>query len=606
MKAYPYGLADFRALRQDNYFYADRTDMIPAIEQAGKQLIFLRPRRFGKSLLVSMLASYYDLNQAEEFDKLFGDLAIGRNPTSRHSQYFVLRWDFSKVLVDADPSVIQQNLFKHINGCIRTFYQEYSERVHPEAIDPDNAIVSFENLLLALQPCENPLYVLIDEYDNFANNVAMSQQATDHSRYDRLLVGEGSMKTVFATLKAAVGEGRLDRLFVTGVSPMVLSDMTSGFNTAINISFEPPFAQACGFTETEVRTELTQLTPDVDEVLNRMRLLYNGYSFDPDQPETRLYHPTLALYFLDSLLKKGKPPDQPLDTNLRMDKDKISWFAHVIGGNHTLQKLTEDSQLLTVPGFAMQFQLEQLLEKNVSQDDLAILITYFGMATLAGRNPYNEIQLRIPNTVIRSLYIDELRQRLVPDFYHQTELKDAANQVFRAGDIEPLCELMENRVLHMFSNRDYRHGEATVKSAFMTALFNDTQYLPISEATVGRRYADAVFLVKSELRHTDLKDILVEFKDLKLSDLKMDATQVNALSREELQRLPQVIASLSEAREQRHAYAQSLLAQYPQARLHPFTVVCLGFERLVWETSPPAQPDAGSSVLTVRRDGGPA
>jgi hypothetical protein len=588
MKKYPYGLADFARMRRQGMFYADRTSLIPLIEEAGIQLAFLRPRRFGKSLLISMLANYYDVNMADEFDDLFGDLAIGENPTPRHNTYLVLQWDFSGVMSDPDPRVTQKNFFSYINSSISDFYDKYEGKFEPQEIDPDNAIISFLNLQISLNKCQYPLYVMIDEYDNFANSVAMNPETVDTSRYDDLVIGEGSLKTLFGALKSAVGRGKLDRLFITGVAPMVLSDISSGFITAENVSFHPYFADLCGFTEDEVRTELEQIvsrspsTLDVDALLEQMRLLYNGYCFDPDRSDYRLYHPTLALFFLKYLSTRGKPPVQPLDSNLSMDAHKLSWFAQIMGGSQILDDLLNTEQPVTTAGMETQFRLRALLESQFSPDDMGALVTYFGMATPAGLTDYGALELRIPNTVTRSLYIDEIRQRVIPEV-SRVDLQKVAIQVFQDGNIGPLCEYMEKHVLRMFDNRDYRHGEATVKTAFMTALFNDTQYLPISEAPLSRRYADAVFLLKPEFRSSTLKDILVEFKYLSLADLGMSGEELLALSAEDLHANPRVHEKLTQARQQRDNYANTLLAQYPKARLQAFTVLSLGFDRIIWE-----------------------
>ena len=174
---FPYGISDFHQLITEGYFYVDRTDRIPVIEDLGKQLLFLRPRRFGKSLLISMLANYYDVAKAGEFDRLFGHLAIGRNPTPRHNQYFVMRWDFSLVAASGSAEEIAQALHDHINARIRDFAVSYRHLLPPTLeINPRNAIASFESALTAVQQTPHKLYLLIDEYDNFANELAMGGQ----------------------------------------------------------------------------------------------------------------------------------------------------------------------------------------------------------------------------------------------------------------------------------------------------------------------------------------------------------------------------------------------------------------------------------------------
>lgn len=195
---FPYGLADFAALRREGYFYQDRTSYIRTVEERGKQLIFLRPRRFGKSLWLSTLANYYDVARADEFALLFGDLAIGQNPTPLHNQHFILRWDFSKVAVSGAVDEIVQNLYDHINARIFDFGERYAAWLsRAPQIDRNNAIYSFESLLSAIDGQPYKLYLLIDEYDNFANEIAMGGARSDEERYAKMVTGDGVLKTVF-------------------------------------------------------------------------------------------------------------------------------------------------------------------------------------------------------------------------------------------------------------------------------------------------------------------------------------------------------------------------------------------------------------------------
>jgi len=185
---FPYGISDFYKLITEGYFYVDRTDRIPLIEELGDQLLFLRPRRFGKSLLLSMLANYYDVARVGEFERLFGGLAIGRAPTPRRNQYFVLRWDFSMVAAYGSADEIAQALHDHVNTRIRDFAAYYGHLL-PQAIEifPKNAIASFQSALTAVRQTPHKLYLLIDEYDNFANELAMGGQPAGKDRYDALL-----------------------------------------------------------------------------------------------------------------------------------------------------------------------------------------------------------------------------------------------------------------------------------------------------------------------------------------------------------------------------------------------------------------------------------
>jgi hypothetical protein len=262
MLKFPYGISDFAKLIEEEYWYVDRTNQLPLIESTGEQLLFLRPRRFGKSLILSMLENYYDLARADQFQPLFGHLKIGANPTPKHNQYFVMKWDFSRVEPAQTLQHLRQAIQRHLNDRIQSFAIHYETWLpQPIQIYPDYALSSFESLLTAVQQTPYKLYLLIDEYDNFANQVLMGQGLSSQQHYQELVSGEGVLKTVFSAIKAA-GAGRgLDKVFITGVSPLVMSDMTSGYNVAKNIYLEPEFHDLCGFTEAEIVTVLQHIVP---------------------------------------------------------------------------------------------------------------------------------------------------------------------------------------------------------------------------------------------------------------------------------------------------------------------------------------------------------
>lgn len=259
---FPYGICDFHEIITQNYFYIDRTDRIPMIEKAGKQLLFLRPRRFGKSLLLSMLENYYDVAKAGEFERLFGKLAIGKNPIPNHNRYFIMNWDFSAVDPQGGTDQIKRALHDHINGCIEQFKARYNGILEYEILlDSNNSLRSFQSVLAAVQSSPYKLCLLIDEYDNFANEILMGGQSKGRERYEGILFGEGAVKTVFKAVKSATKLG-LDRAFITGVSPIVMSDITSGHNIAKDISLEPEFNEICGFTEEEIEQAISRIADD--------------------------------------------------------------------------------------------------------------------------------------------------------------------------------------------------------------------------------------------------------------------------------------------------------------------------------------------------------
>ena len=233
---FPYGISDFDSLITRQFHYVDRTDHIPLLEEAGDQLLFLRPRRFGKSLLLSTLENYYDLNKSDRFEQLFGGLAIGKNPTAEHNRYFVLKWDFSGVSPQGDGEEIRRNLYAYLNDRISDF-SDYYQAILPDSprIDPQDALSSFRSLLAVIRKTGHFLYLLIDEYDNFANELMMGHRSTEESRYQAISSGEGCMKALFKTVKMAASGQGLGRVFITGVSPVAMSDLTSAYNVAKNI-----------------------------------------------------------------------------------------------------------------------------------------------------------------------------------------------------------------------------------------------------------------------------------------------------------------------------------------------------------------------------------
>jgi len=304
----PYSRRDFYELITENYLYLDRTQHIRSLENVGKELLFLRPRRFGKSLWLSTLMNYYDINKADDFERLFGHLAIGQDPTPLHNQYLVMRWDFSKILHKGSVDEIQLAINDHVNSRIKRFSEQYKKYLNISIeIEPGKAFTSLEALTTAIEVSGHKLYLFIDEYDNFANEIFMvpkmdilsekvraKEYEEQQQKYIDLVKGEGIFKTLFKNLKSAGSGDGLDRVFVTGVSPIVLSDVTSGANTFKDITWRQNLNDLCGFNEAEVRDLLGKVIDEGDfadeltvagngawseEVLDQMRRFYDGSRF---------------------------------------------------------------------------------------------------------------------------------------------------------------------------------------------------------------------------------------------------------------------------------------------------------------------------------------
>lgn len=588
MVKFPYGISDFYKLRMEGYVYVDRTQYIPYIEEAGMHLVFLRPRRFGKSLWLSVLENYYDVAKAADFERLFGDLAIGRNPTPRHNSYFILRWDFSLVSAQGSVEEIGQALHQHINGCIERFAMQYRTLLAaPITLHPTDAIRSFQSVLAAITGTPYRLYLLIDEYDNFANEVLMSSALTGTERYQALLYGEGLLKTVFKAVKGAGSGMGLDRAFTTGVAPVVLSDLSSGYNVSRDITFQPELEVLCGFTETEVHTLLTQVAAacalEPATLLDTMRTFYNGYTFNA-QTAQAVYNPTLVLYFLQNLKERCHPPANLLDNNLAMDRGKIAYVAQLPHGGPVIARLLDKEHPAELRELAQSFGVADVLAQEKGETFMISLLYYFGVLTLDGYTTLARLRFRVPNLVVQRLYVEQLQARLLPERREREQASAAAEALYGAGDLQPLCEFIETRYFHALDNRDYRWAnELTVKLAFLTLLFDDQFYIVDSEPALERSYADMTLIVRPDMRRFALQDALLEFKYLSLSDLGLTGEAVKATPRAELAALPLVQARLAEATRQAEVYRDTLQAAYAgQLRLHTYAIVSLGFERLVW------------------------
>lgn len=590
---FPYGNCDFYSLITEGYLYVDRTDRIATIEEAGKNLLLLRPRRFGKSLLLSMLENYYDVAKADEFERLFGHLAIGKHPTPNHNRYVIMNWDFSAVNPQGEPEEIQRALHNHINGCIEQFNARYRNILKYEMYcDPHDALRSFQSVLTAVQSSPYKLYLLIDEYDNFANEVMMGGHATSQQRYESLLYGEGALKTVFKAVKSATRGLGLDRTFMTGVSPVGLSDITSGYNIAENISLSPQFHDLCGFREAEIRPLLREVIagcqlPETQEaeVLDLIRAFYNGSSFSYRGSEL-LYNPTLVLYFLKILQQERAYPRRMLDSNLAMDKGKISYISRLPNGRRVILDALNGESPVSIDELADRFGVEAMLAATQDTTFMISLLYYFGVLTLTNeRTEFGKLILRIPNLVIRKLYVERIQEMLLPEFSDKEEAYRAAELLYQTGDFQPVCDLIEQRYFKVFDNRDYRWAnELTIKTVFLSLLFNDTFYIMESETALARKYSDLSMIVRPDMRQYQLLDILIEFKYIPLASCGLSGEQARQMSVHALEALAPVRAVLAEARANLHTYRETLQQTYGETlRLHVYSVAAIGFERLIWK-----------------------
>jgi Predicted AAA-ATPase len=598
----PYGVADFYSLRTEGQVYVDRTDRIAVVEELGKALLFLRPRRFGKSLWLSTLANYYDLRTAAEHERLFGDLAIGKDPTPLAHRYFLLRWDFSKIDPTPPPWGVNQQVASrverlgnelrgYLNTVLDVFQRDYREHL-PEILElTDDPFHNLERLLAVIRRTPYRLYLLIDEYDNFANEILTSDQRV----YQNLVHSEGPFKYLFKWVKSVMSGAGLDRLFITGVSPMVMADVTSGMNVARNVYLKPVLADLCGFTGGEVDDLIATVLReraceiDLDGTRQMMREWYNGYRFALGVQE-KVYNPTLVFYFLLHLLEEGAPPRQMLDSNLAADEGKLDYLARLAAtreapGQGTVIDLIDKDQPLKVRQLLDRFTLKELLEQSAQDTSfVGSYLFYLGMLTLRKEVTAEQaVELEVPNEVMHGLYVGRIRQSLMPLGASRSAADALLFDFLRRGDVEPILDFIEATLFPTFSNRDAAWAnELTVKTLFLTLLWNDVSYVAHSEPELDHRYADLCLLRRPDVRTSSLWDLLFEFKRLSLKELGMSGEDLKSKPRAELMELTKVKDALDEAEAQVAAYQAALRRNLGETlKLRSYAVVALGFERLV-------------------------
>jgi len=594
----PYGIADFASLIRDGYVYVDRTAHVRTMEELGRALLFVRPRRFGKSLWLHTLSTYYDIRRRDEHPLLFGDLAIGHDPTPLAHRYFTLEWNFSNVDPlgggSGDPVMgIGTLLEDYVNGTIENFLSDYRGHLDTPVRIEKSAVRTFGNLLAAIRQTPYKLYLLIDEYDNFANEILIGDEAT----YRRLVGADGPFKRLMKQVKAATEGLGVERLFLTGVTPLVLSDLTSGLNIAKNVSLVPALNALCGFTEEEVRS-LLERTPmkrgvgiSAAEAQGMLRTWYNGYRFAVGAA-TQVYNPTLVLYFLDHLQREGTYPRQMLDTNLAADENKLRFLGREAGGGDALAELVQTGEPIEVERVEERFTLSEMLaQTHREKTALGSFLFYFGMLTIEGETPRRTLRLAPPNLVVRKLYVEQTLHLLLADERGVSDLGSPAWELMENGKIEPLLDLIEETLFPRFSARDKRwHNELAVKTAFMALLFQDVNYRLFSEPSIdgaaplgqGHGFADLVLLLRPDARSTPLSDLLLEFKVVKPEELGEDAARLDVLERDALARTAPVAAALDDAAAQARRYRSGLRSRYGDSlRLRCWAVVAIGFVRLV-------------------------
>lgn len=523
VKLIPYGVSDFKQVRKENLYYSDKTMFLERMERAGHFLFLTRPRRFGKSIYLSMMRAYYDINERDNFDNLFSGLYVHDHPTKERGRYQVLFLDFSQVGGD---STTAESRFEQY-GCneLDRFAIQYASFYDENFVDDIKRRDNFASKLtwIAGKAHDNnhPLYLIIDEYDNFTNNVLNKEG--EHA-YHEMTHASGFYRDVFKLFKP-----NFTRILMMGVLPVTLDDLTSGYNIATNITLRPEFNTMLGFSEDEVRTMIRYyksvgaINADEDVLVDDMKPWYDNYCFSVETLATdpKMFNSDMVCYYLNYYMQVGKAPADRTDPNTKTDYKKLK---NLVRPDKLDRQRLDIIHEIAEKGFILgtlngSFSAERMMDDN----NFISLLYYYGMLTISGVMGAM-IRLGIPNNNVRKQYFEYLI-----DEYNGIEPVDvsALNMPFyRAaydGDWQPMVNTITDAYDKNSSNRSLIQGERNLQGFMSAFLSLNPYYITAPEVEVSHGYCD-FFMLPDHSRYPDVAHSYI----LELKYLKSDANDVDA------------------------------------------------------------------------------
>lgn len=574
-KEIPYGISDYARISTENYYYVDKTRFISQIEKAASFLFLIRPRHFGKSLLLSMLESYYDINNADRFEELYGNCYIFKNETRFRAKFLILRFDFSSI--DSYPDRLESSFESYCRGQFGIFASKYEHlfasgfREELQAQPTAARCLGYINDSASLLGLS--IYLLIDEYDNFTNTL-LSTYGTEV--YHKATHGDSFYRHFFAVVKAATGgsDRALKRMFITGVSPISMDDVTSGFNIGTNISQDFRFNGLVGFSETELREMLTyyqaegKLKDNIETVIQWMKPWYDNYCFAKDTLRESMYNSDMALYFLNTYIPTGCPPDLMVDTNIKTDYNKIRHLVRID------KKLSQSHAEGESPNFSVireiieTGQTTTLINRSFPADEITkptnfkSLLYYFGLLTISDVQDGRPL-LAVPNQTVREqmyTYLIECYRQAEVFTISLDHLADLTHHMIYQGEWRAVFTYIASELDRQSRIREFIDGEAHIKGFLLAYLGLTENYLLLPEYEVGKGYADFYFQpMKPGIKYAYLLEV-------KYTKHNASESEVEALKKE--------------AREQLLKYAADPLVEQTRgnAELKLITVVFKAWE----------------------------
>ena len=512
MKKIPYGISNYEELIEDGYYYVDKTMYIEKLENlAEKRIMFLRPRKFGKTLFTSTIENYYDINKKEKFEKLYGETYIGKNPTKLKNGYHILRFNFSGIDSRTEETTIKSFKDK-VQTSIQGFVGYYKLDFY---INPDQtAEAMLDSIFQAfkIQRPEEKIYVIIDEYDHFANELL----GFSAEKFKELVSRNGKIRKWYETLKQGT-ETVVDRIFITGVAPITLDSMTSGFNIVSDITRDLEFNEMLGFTKKELIEMMKHL--DIDSKNQEMLLPilkenYDGYKFSTKAQE-KIYNSNMCLYLLKDYIRYKELPESLVDVNIVSDYSKLGNMLNICEGEERINILKK-----TISGEGVTVEITQKFnpETGFGEKEFVSMLFYLGYLTISGER-LGKTELQIPNVIMREIYSSyfiEILNKSANLRVEESRYNEILEDLAINGEIKKLTELL-HEYLNNLSNRDFqRFDEKYVKLICYCIVRNFKMFSIKSELEVNRNYPDLLMIPRDRTR--GYKSVMIEFKYLKKED----------------------------------------------------------------------------------------
>lgn len=519
VKRLPYGINDFEAVIEQNQYYVDKTMYLPLLENQPSNIIFIRPRRFGKSIFLSMLHAYYDCSKKEKFQTLFGDLWVGKHPTPLQGRYQVLHLDFSYVggSIDKLEENFDMYLRVKLDGFMRIYQEFYLTDFKEKFFKTDSATEKLALLQDETATKSIPLYLIIDEYDNFTNTVLNEQ---GENVYWAITHADGFYRDVFKKFK-----GMFERIFITGVSPVTLDDVTSGFNIGWHISTKPEFNQMLGFSMEEVRKMFAYYkevggipaTSDIEVMIDEMKPWYDNYCFSKKALETqsKVFNCDMVIYYLRNYMDYGQAPDLMIDPNTRTDYNKMKKLLLLdkLDGDRkgVIRTIAETGQIVTT--------LEETFPASrlTNPQTFTSLLFYYGMLTI--KDTFGDMQiLGIPNNNVRKQYYGYLLEQYQEEkFVDLNQMKILFTYMALEGKWRDALEAMAKAYEDVSSVRDGIESERNLQGFFMAYLNLNNYYYTAPELELNHGYCD-FFLLPNLTHYATKHSYILELKVLPKKD----------------------------------------------------------------------------------------